>query len=107
WVLSMARADGDRNSATSSFSILLGKAPHLDGEYTIFGRVTGGFDVVEELTRVPRTPDNRPSVRLTIRRARVLEARELATASLAPAQSVHRACEAPAPVHAPAMLLMV
>ena len=35
-VLSMGRFD-DPNSGTSSFSILLGDAPHLDMQYTIFG----------------------------------------------------------------------
>ena len=39
--LSMGRYD-DPNSATSSFSILLGDAPHLDGQYAIFGRITRG-----------------------------------------------------------------
>lgn len=34
-VLSMGRYD-DPNSATSSFSILLGDAPHLDMHYAIF-----------------------------------------------------------------------
>ena len=36
-VLSMGRYD-DPNSATSSFSILLGDAPHLDGQYCAFGK---------------------------------------------------------------------
>eukprot|EP00879_Flechtneria_rotunda_P022750 GHRR01024027.1.p1 GENE.GHRR01024027.1~~GHRR01024027.1.p1 ORF type:complete len:157 (+),score=25.08 GHRR01024027.1:181-651(+) len=35
-VLSMGRYD-DPNSGTSSFSFLLGSAPHLDMKYTIFG----------------------------------------------------------------------
>ena len=41
-VMSMGRYD-DPNSGTSSFSMLLGDAPHLDMHYTIFGcvRVTG------------------------------------------------------------------
>jgi cyclophilin family peptidyl-prolyl cis-trans isomerase len=37
WSLSMARFD-DKNSAVSSFSMILGDAPHLDRQYTIFGR---------------------------------------------------------------------
>ena len=37
-VLSMGRYD-DPNSGTSSFSMLLGSAPHLDMTYTIFGLV--------------------------------------------------------------------
>jgi cyclophilin family peptidyl-prolyl cis-trans isomerase len=35
-VLSMGRHN-DPNSGTSSFSFLLGSAPHLDMQYTIFG----------------------------------------------------------------------
>src|SRR6185436_7315530 len=35
--LSMAHADGDVDSGETSFSILLADAPHLDGQYTIFG----------------------------------------------------------------------
>lgn len=37
-VLSMARG-ADKNGARSSFSVLLGSAPHLDMEYAIFGWV--------------------------------------------------------------------
>jgi cyclophilin family peptidyl-prolyl cis-trans isomerase len=39
WALSMAHADADPNSATTSFSILLGDAAHLDHKYTAFGHV--------------------------------------------------------------------
>lgn len=38
FALSMARYD-ERDSAVSSFSILLTDSPHLDGEYTVFGEV--------------------------------------------------------------------
>jgi cyclophilin family peptidyl-prolyl cis-trans isomerase len=41
--LSMARYD-DPNSGTSSFSVMLGKAPHLDGKYAIFGEVVDGME---------------------------------------------------------------
>jgi cyclophilin family peptidyl-prolyl cis-trans isomerase len=40
-VLSMAHGD-DLYSGDSSFSIVLGDAPHLDGKFTIFGRLEGG-----------------------------------------------------------------
>lgn len=42
---SMARAQ-DPNSAGSQFYITLAATPHLDGQYTAFGRVTSGMDVV-------------------------------------------------------------
>ncbi len=38
-VLSMAMWPGKENSATSSFSFMLGWAPHLDGQFTVFGEL--------------------------------------------------------------------
>ena len=46
--LAMARA-ADPNSADSQFYICLGSPSHLDGQYTIFGQVTEGQDVVEKI----------------------------------------------------------
>ena len=43
--LSMAHGD-DPDSATTSFFLLLGPAPHLDGKYTAFGRITNGLEVL-------------------------------------------------------------
>ncbi|CAI7826272.1 unnamed protein product [Closterium sp. NIES-53] len=50
--LSMARYD-DPNSGTSSFSMLLGDAPHLDGKYAVFGRVTAGDEVLARMEALP------------------------------------------------------
>jgi cyclophilin family peptidyl-prolyl cis-trans isomerase len=69
-VLSMARADGDPNSADTSFSILLGDAPHLDRNYTVFGELLAGWDVIEEFQRVPSN-EHCPAVRLTINSVRI------------------------------------
>lgn len=38
-----------RRSDGSQFHILLGDAPHLDGNYTIFGRIVGGIEVLQRL----------------------------------------------------------
>lgn len=51
-ILSMGRYS-DPDSASSSFSILLGDAPHLDGQYAIFGRVTKGDDTLRRLEELP------------------------------------------------------
>ncbi|KAI3981457.1 hypothetical protein MKX01_007384, partial [Papaver californicum] len=40
-------------SGGSSFSMLLGDAPHLDGEYAIFGKVTKGDETVRKLEELP------------------------------------------------------
>ena len=46
--LGMARKS-DPNSAGSQFYIMLGPAPHLNGQYTAFGRVVSGMDVVDTI----------------------------------------------------------
>ncbi|MGA7238420.1 MAG: peptidylprolyl isomerase, partial [Bryobacteraceae bacterium] len=45
-IVSMARGD-DPDSATTSFFLMLGSAPHLDGKYTAFGRVVAGMGVLD------------------------------------------------------------
>ncbi|HMF57609.1 MAG TPA: peptidylprolyl isomerase, partial [Pyrinomonadaceae bacterium] len=45
-IVSMARSERP-NSATTSFFILVDRAPHLDGTFAAFGRVTSGMDVVD------------------------------------------------------------
>ena len=37
------------NSAGSQFFIMHADAPHLDGEYAAFGKVTDGMDVVDAI----------------------------------------------------------
>lgn len=44
-IWSMARTQ-DPNSADSQFFIMLGRAPHLDNQYTVFGKVIEGMDNV-------------------------------------------------------------
>lgn len=38
----------------------LGGTPFLDQEYTVFGRVVEGLDVIDQITTVPTDPRNRP-----------------------------------------------
>lgn len=47
-VLSMARTN-DPNSASSQFFIMHMDAPHLDGQYAAFGKLTDGFDVLDAI----------------------------------------------------------
>jgi peptidyl-prolyl cis-trans isomerase B (cyclophilin B) len=48
--VSMARAMSP-DSGGSQFFICLGPAPFLNGEYTVFGQVTSGLDVVHAIER--------------------------------------------------------
>ena len=50
-VLSMARTM-DPNSASSQFFIMHEDAPHLDGQYAAFGKITKGIEVVDEIASV-------------------------------------------------------
>lgn len=53
-VLSMARS-ADPNSAGSQFFICLGDAAFLDGQYTGFGQLSAGEDVLKAIGKTPVT----------------------------------------------------
>ena len=58
-VLSMARSMMP-NSAGSQFFIMHANAPHLDGDYAAFGKVTEGLDVVDQIANTPTGFQDRP-----------------------------------------------
>ena len=69
-VLSMARS-GHPDSAGSQFFIMVDAAPHLDGQYAAFGRITDNAEAAVEVSRVPRSMMNdkpkKPQVIASIR----------------------------------------
>ena len=69
-VLSMARTMAP-NSAGSQFFVMVAPAPHLDGQYAAFGKITEGQDVAIDISRVPRNMMNdmpkKPVVMATVR----------------------------------------
>ncbi len=67
-VISMARAQNP-NSASSQFFIMHADAPHLDGQYAAFGRVTEGMDAVDEIAAVPTDFRDRPRTDMRIKKA--------------------------------------
>ncbi|HEV8404589.1 MAG TPA: peptidylprolyl isomerase [Nitrososphaera sp.] len=58
-VLSMARSQ-DPNSAGSQFFIVLKDANFLDGQYTVFGRVSAGMDAVDKIAALNRDSADAP-----------------------------------------------
>ncbi|GJJ08373.1 Peptidyl-prolyl cis-trans isomerase cyp10 [Clathrus columnatus] len=57
-IVAMANSGPDSNK--SQFFITYGKQQHLDGKYTIFGRVIDGNDTLEAIEKVPVNEKSRP-----------------------------------------------
>jgi dolichyl-diphosphooligosaccharide--protein glycosyltransferase len=58
-IVSMARA-ADPNSAGSQFFIVLNDSQFLDNQYTVFGRVIEGMDVVDKIASINTNEENQP-----------------------------------------------
>lgn len=50
-IWSMARLPNDVDSADSQFFVMLGTAPSLDNQYTVFGKVVEGFENIQKIQR--------------------------------------------------------
>ena len=69
-VLSMARAN-DPDSAGSQFFIMAEEAPHLNGQYAAFGKVTEGLDIVKTINSVKTNSNDKPLTDVIIEEIRV------------------------------------
>lgn len=65
-VLSMARTMF-KDSASSQFFIMHQAAPHLDGEYAAFGKITEGLDVIDKIAHAPRDRQDCPLTPVVIK----------------------------------------
>jgi peptidyl-prolyl cis-trans isomerase B (cyclophilin B) len=64
--LSMARS-GHPDSAGSQFFICVADAPFLDRQYTVFGEVASGMEVVDKIVSQPRDQRDNPNERIEMK----------------------------------------
>ncbi len=79
--LAMGRLPNVINPAKASngsqFFIVLEPRPGLSGEYTVFGEVVSGLEVIDEISRKPVDTNNYPVERIIIRRLKIVPASEV------------------------------
>jgi cyclophilin family peptidyl-prolyl cis-trans isomerase len=67
-VVAAARRPSSNDSGGNQFFIVLGEQPGLKGQYTIWGEVTSGLEVADEIGKTPVEGD-RPTTRIVIKKA--------------------------------------
>jgi peptidyl-prolyl cis-trans isomerase B (cyclophilin B) len=72
-VLSMARSN-DPDSAGSQFFICHGEPRFLDRQYTAFGKLIKGDDVLEKIATSPTHPPDRPNKRMGVESIKIVAA---------------------------------
>lgn len=72
-VLSMARAMNP-DSAGSQFFIMVADAPHLDGQYAAFGKITEGMEAADTIVGQKRNMMDKPDVPQVMKKVTIEEA---------------------------------
>jgi peptidyl-prolyl cis-trans isomerase-like protein 2 len=60
-------ANKGKNTNSSQFFFTYKPTPHLDRKHTIFGRITGGMDILAKMENVPTDGSNRPLNKIVIK----------------------------------------
>ena len=75
-ILSMARTN-DPNSASSQFFICHDNASFLDNNYTVFGKVVQGLDIIDEIVNVAKDQNDNPLERVEMLSVRIAKRSEV------------------------------
>jgi len=78
YTVAMAKKPGQNghaqpNSASSQFYINLADNNNLDSEYSVFGRVIAGTNVVDNIGKLPTDDNQRPTIRVIIEKAELVK----------------------------------
>ena len=68
----ISMANAGPNTGGSQFFINVVDNRRLDPKHSVFGRVVGGLDVADAISRTPRDGDDRPRTKVTIRKASMI-----------------------------------
>jgi len=68
----ISMANAGPNTGGSQFFINVVDNHRLDRKHPVFGRVAGGMEVVDAISRTPTDHDDRPRTKVTIRKASVV-----------------------------------
>ena len=68
----ISMANAGPNTGGSQFFINVVDNGRLDRKHPVFGRVVGGMEVVDAISRTPRDNEDRPRTKVAIRKASVL-----------------------------------
>ncbi|MEI8134475.1 MAG: peptidylprolyl isomerase [bacterium] len=71
-ICSMARTN-DPNSATSQFFICHGSPTFLDKQYTVWGQLLKGYDVMDKIMKLPRVSGDNPGKAATMTKVYIEE----------------------------------
>lgn len=71
-ILSMARSQNP-DSAGSQFFIVVKNSHFLDNQYTVFGKVIKGMDVVDKIVSVPRDSRDNPNERVEMNSVKIVK----------------------------------
>ena len=63
----MSRHMKGTDSSTMQFEVMLKEQPYMDFSQTVFGRVVGGLEVVDAMSRVPRDQMQRPATDIVLK----------------------------------------
>lgn len=61
-----AARSADTNSATSQFYFCVASALHLDGNYTVYGQIVDGLDIMDLIVSAPRNSNDLPNEKISM-----------------------------------------